>query len=97
MGVDPTVLMPYQKYVEAYVRKPINGRKLLRGVFKEKNGKRITEELSCFVISSKAFECYKAAVDYFNYTLQRGELPRKALEAEWIKERTEIILDEEHY
>lgn len=89
MCINVVELFPYKKYIQSYIRQPIHGRRPVKGVFKEKRtGKIVTgDDFDCIVFGKEsAEECYKAAIGYFNHTLQPGESEREFVSAEWGKE-----------
>lgn len=84
--IDPKVLWPYERYIRCFIKQPMDGRRMIKGVFKEKNTGKIIkgDNFSCIVFGhGKAEECYKGALAYFNYTRTGDEPEREFVSAKW--------------
>ena len=88
MGMNPLELISYEKYIQSYIRQPIQGRRNIIGVFKQKKSGKIIkgDNFSCIMFGKcNAKDCYKRAVEYFNYTRQNNEDERIFVSAKWDK------------
>lgn len=89
MGFHVTAIMSYKKYIQAYIKQPIIGRRKIKGVFREKGSSKIfkNDNFDCIEFGhSNAEECYKGAIAYFNYTCSGNEKERVAVSAKWVDE-----------
>lgn len=88
MGINITMLLPYEKFVQSKLGKHIDGRRPICGVFKDiDTGEVVTgDDFDCVVAGKgSAEESYKAAIAYFNYTIEGEESKREFVSAEWLR------------
>lgn len=90
MGISLALMLPYKTFVQSKLRKTIRGKKRIKGVFKNtKTGKIVKgDNFDCFVVGKEpnAEESYKLALDYYNYTREKGDATRDFVSAEWEEE-----------
>lgn len=94
MSINITELISYEKFVQSRLGKHTHGRKNIKGVYRDIDTGEIRkgDNFSCIVVgrTRSAEESYKAALAYFNYTIQRSdESEREFVSAEWDEDSEE--------
>jgi len=80
----------YKKFVQYSFEggKIVNPKRMVEGKFHEKGSEEIhTESFKAWDVQGDAFESYRAAVGYFNFTLRPHEKKRIPISAKWLEEQ----------
>jgi hypothetical protein len=85
------IRIEYEKFVNYYLGLHTNGKRWLKGRFREVGHKGITtEEVHCLNYKDNAQKSYEATLAYFNHTRTEQEPFRTIVSAKWIEKVEEV-------